>query len=92
MRRQDVCVKDKKEIRIGDIVCCRSPDGIRDLLPAGLPNNSRAKVIATYIGATYVLYEGSNYIVPNACVHSGSDDFGTFTPLSTPEGTAPSDV
>lgn len=67
---------------IGDVVFCRSPDGMSEL-PAGLPNNARAKVIATYIGATYVLYEGINYIVPNACVHSGSDDGGIFMPPVT---------
>jgi len=67
----------RKPIKIGDIVCCRSPDGLHEL-PVGLPNNARAKVVATYIGATYVYFEGVNYIVPNACVHPGSDDFGTL--------------
>ena len=69
----------KKSFNIGDVVYCRCPDGAGDL-PAGLPNNARVKVIATYIGATYVYFEGNNFIVPNAYVYHGSDDSGTLAP------------
>lgn len=73
----------KKSFKIGDIVYCRCPDGVDDL-PAGLPRNARAKVVATYIGTTYVCFEGKNFVVPNACVHSGSDDSGTLSPQPPP--------
>ena len=62
-----------KTVKIGDVVYCHCPNGL-SLLPEGLPNNARAKVIATYIGTTYVLFEGRNFIVPNVCVHDGSDE------------------
>src|SRR5689334_3282749 len=71
------CMTPRKSPKIGDVVCCHCPDGTHQL-PAGLPNNARAKVIATYVGVTYVYFEGNNYVVPNACVHDGSDDSGTL--------------
>ncbi|HEX5221070.1 MAG TPA: hypothetical protein VFZ59_16015 [Verrucomicrobiae bacterium] len=78
----------KKVFKLGDVVVCRCPPGTAEL-PMGLPNNARAKVIATYIGATYVLYEGNNYVVPNACVHSGSDDSGMLELPATPPDAPP---
>ena len=64
-----------KAVQIGDLVYCRCPVGMGQL-PPGLPENARAKVVATYIGSTFVEYDDKTFIVPNACVHDGTGDSG----------------
>ena len=39
------------------------------MLPNGLEEDKPARVIATYLNKTYVLYEGKSYLLPNNCVH-----------------------
>lgn len=65
-------MSSEKSFKIGDVVFCRCADGVE--LPVGLPDNARAKVVATYIGSAFVEYDGRTYMVPNACVHSDSDE------------------
>ena len=61
-----------RSLKIGDVVFCHCPAGLGEL-PLGLPENARAKIVATYIGATFVEYDGRTFIVPDACIHSGSE-------------------
>jgi len=69
--------------KIGDIVQCRCPHGV-GALPAGLPNDARARVVATYVAATYVCFEGNEFTVPNACVHNCPDAGETLMPPVIP--------
>lgn len=54
--------------RPGEAVHCKCPEG-KCTLPDGLEAGKPARVIATYLNKTYVLYEGRSYLVPTACVH-----------------------
>lgn len=67
-------MKSERSLKIGDAVFCHCPAGLGEL-PLGLPENARARVVATYIGSTFVEYDGRTFVVPNACVR-GSDDNG----------------
>ena len=54
-----------QSFNIGDIVKC-SPEG--EALPRGLPKDTPVRVVATYIGAIYVLHNGRTFALSDKCV------------------------
>ena len=67
-------------VNIGDVVTCCPKD--QCALPPGLPKDTPVKVMAAYVGTTYVVFNDRTFVVPNACIHPAG--VSTFAPPIIP--------